>query len=415
MNKELVNQMLHDIYLRLEAVKAEVNREERITTVEALEKALSIGGTDINLETGIFDVKLPIRIPGDTKVLGNSAKIVGLPYVNEDDSNIVLVDLELASPNVARSLIRLGNNIDGAQTLDRIPRNIILDKVYIKSHRGRTAIEVNSDTTSLYDCVVTDVYDPAGTDSQAVVVQNTPGNLHLSGGHYEAASENLLVGGDSLRLGTTRRNIYIGRASFTKRLEWMGKVPVKNLIELKDGWGVLIDECALTNCWVSGQTGYAFVFTPVMGGQVQVEVRNCSVSNVVGVALIGGVDKNGINTTRTQVRFEGGRYEMNSEILGGTSRFALMTGGPEEVIINNVEVTANGNFPQFVYVGDTKPVERLHITNSKFPYGAYGLSIAQEHHGANTKGIVKSLVIKGNTISGAKDAFKKLHPENIYV
>lgn len=414
MNKELVNQLLDDIHLRLETIRREVNRVNRITTVEALEKALLDGG-ELNLETAIFDVKLPTRIPQNTKILGNGATIVGLLYVNEDDGNIALKDLELKSSGPARSLLRLGNNVNGAQTLDRIPRNILLDKVHIKSHRGRTAIEVNSDTTWLQDCVITDVYDPAGTDSQAVVIQNTPGNFQLLGGHYEAASENLLVGGDDLRLGTTRRNIYIGRATFIKPLEWMGKIPIKNLIELKDGWGVLIEECALANCWVSGQTGYAFVFTPVMGGQVQVEVRNCNVKNVVGVALIGGVDKNGINTTRTQVRFEGGKFEMNAAELGGTSRFALMTGGPEEVIINGVDVTATGDLRQFVYVGDTKPVDRLYITNSKFPYGTYGVSIAQEHHGANTKGIVKDLIIKGNTISGAKDAFKKLHPENIYV
>lgn len=415
MNKELINELIRDIQARLDTIRGEVNERDKITTVQELEAAINKRGL-IELDTKEFPLNLPTRIFGNTTIVGNEAKITSLLYVNEADNDILLKEFTLVAPQKARSLLRLGNNVDGAQTVNNLPFNITLDHLMIPTHRGRSAIEVNSDRTSLLNCTIMDVYDPDGTDSQAVVIQNTPGNFLLDGGYFEAASENLLVGGDTLRLETTRKNIIIRNATFSKKMSWKGVVPTKNIIELKDGSDVEIDNCELNNCWLSGQGGYAFMFTPTMGGQlVDVLVKNCTVRNVTGCFNIAGRDINKLNFTRTRVTISGGKYDMNQLEMGGKSRFCLVARGPEEIIIDNVEVTANGDYSQFLYVGDSEPIDRVYITNSKWPYGTYGISIGPKHHGDNSLGIIKSLVIKGNTISGAPSSFRGRYPENTYV
>lgn len=303
------------------------------------------------------------------------------------------------------------------QTLENVPTGVVLHFLTNTDHRGKRCFEINGRDVQIIDCDVYGLYDPERSDSQAIWIGNSPGNILVEGGHFEAASECLMVGGDSMKLPNTRpTRITIRGAIFTKPLVWKGNadIPVKNLLELKDGHDVLIEDCDLSSCWKSAQDGYAFMFTPTRGGSLRnVVVKNCRVSEVGGLVNITGIDTNFPTLPRTQVTIIGGTYRTNKVAMGGSGRFALVTRGPEAVIVQDASITHEGS--SFIDVGDSKPVDVLRVTGCGFNYGLYGIRIGGYNHGDNSRGQIRELVITGNTIRGAHSQFQLRYPNNTYV
>ena len=99
--------------------------------------------------------------------------------------------------------------------------------------------------------------------------------------------------------------------------------------------------------------------------------------------------------------------------MGGRGDFALIGRGPEYLDVFGCDILIDGT--TLIYVGDDKVVDRIQVENCRFNTGKYGININGEMDGKNTKGIVKSLIVRNNTILGANSAFKKNFPENIYL
>ena len=309
-----------------------------------------------------------------------------------------------------------GRNDDQQTSLEVVPVGVRFRTLRSTGHRGKRVFEINASEVEILDCEVFDCFDPAGRDSQAIWIGNAPGPVRVEGGYFEAASENLLVGGDAMKIPNCRpTGLTIRAATFHKRLEWKdaGGPPVKNILELKDGHDVLIEECDLAFCWKSGQDGYGFMFTPTRGGSLRnVVVRNCAMREVGGIVNITGIDAGG-GTPRTQVSISGGTYRTNRAAMGGSGRFALVTRGPEWFRVENVTVVHDGS--AFVDVADKAKVDQLEIVGSTWNYGAYGVRIGGYSHGDNQLGIVGAIRIEGNTITGAHSAFRARYPNNTFL
>jgi len=314
------------------------------------------------------------------------------------------------------SALRIGRNDDKQTTVDQAPRGITLRGVSSMGHRGKRAFEINGADVTLVDCDVRDCYDPDNQDSQAIWIGNAPGPVVVEGGYFEAASECLMVGGDAMKIpGCRPTGITIRNAMFAKPMAWRtAGIPVKNLLELKDGHDVLIENCTLAQCWQSAQDGYAFMFTPTRGGSVRnVVVQNCHVQDVGGIVNITGVDADDRSLPRTQVAIVGGEYHTNKAEFGGSGRFCLIGRGPESFIVEDALIRHDGS--SFIDVGDDDPVDLLRVVNCDWNYGSYGIRIGGANHGDNASGQIRELVITGNTISGAHSQFRDRYPDNTYV
>lgn len=326
--------------------------------------------------------------------------------------------LEVRVSEYDQSMLRFGINGTEQDTVLKTPRNLRFLRVTVPEFRGKRAFEINAADVEIEDCSVRDVFAPAGVDSQAVWIFNTPGSIHVKNCYLEAASENLMVGGDKIKLVDARpTNILIEDSVFTKPLAWKtaGTPKVKTLLELKDGWDVIIRRCLLSHSWKSGQDGFGFTFTPSQGGRVKVRVEECEMWEVGSICNITGQDQGGYypNEPRSQIHFVGGKYRTNKAGMGGRGVFALITHGPESVIVENVQISNDGS--SFILIGDGKPIDRLHVLGCAWDYGTYGIFINGYSHGDNSLGVIKDFRVEGCTIRGAHSAFKARFPNNTYV
>jgi len=316
--------------------------------------------------------------------------------------------------------VQIGKNDSDQTTVEQAPTEVTVTRITVAGHRGKRAIECNGKGVLFTDCDIRDVYDPEKADSQALWIGNSPGDVTIRGGYFEAASENIMVGGDKMKIPNCRpTNILIEDAAFTKPLAWKGNsaIPVKNLIELKDGHNVIIRRCILTNSWPSAQDGYGFMFTPKNGGSLRnVLVEGCEMSEVGAIINITGHDftaDNASSLPRTQVEMRSGTYRTNKAALGGPGRFCLITEGPERVVFDGLVIEHEGS--SFVDLADKESCDILHIFDCEWNYGSYGVRIGGYNHGDNGLGIIKDLKIEGNTITGAHSHFRERYPDNTYV
>lgn len=417
MDKSKINLMIESIMEQMKDLATEINAPD-VVEESNLPAALREGG--------LIPLKLLGRYGNDdgfviakskTTIEGQKSILVALKksalYVLPSTNTVQLIELE-GMTEWDQNVFQFGKNDDLQNTTDVEPYGITLIRCFINSYRGKHAIEINARDVTLESCTILDIYDSAGRDSQAVWIGNSSGQILIDGCTFEAASENLMVGGDTMKMvGIHPTGIVIKNSDFRKNFGWKGVVPVKNLLELKDGWGVTIQNSTFSNCWASGQAGECFMFTPKSGGQVDVTVVDCLVRNVASIVNITGKDNSTLaNPTRTRVQFLGGDYRTDKTNMGGRGIFGVVTGGPEYIKIDGIYCRHTGS--SFLDI-DRGVIDRLDIQNSNFNYGSYGIRLAGNNNGDNIAGTVKELVIRNNSILGANEIFKKRFPENIWL
>lgn len=420
-----INADLDEIERRVDSIRAEVDSTEplpadEVLTTDELITKLGTGGEIYLGEKILFENTDSFYVDSNTTLHGNRSKFntdkesirVGPGQVN---SKISQLFLESRDPS---SVVELGSsNAQLQNTIEQVPSDWKLTNLKIDYFRGKCGLEINGSSVLIKDCGVLDVYDGSSQnrDSQAVLLDNSPGYLTIEGGKFEAASQNFQSGGSNIKIGTVRKNIRIKDAVFTKRMSWKGVVTtVKCLVNLEDATDVIIENTMFENCWAAAGNGECFMFTPTRGGQVRdVFVTNCNVSNVGSICVITGVDSSEVNTNRTTVTFNGGVFKTNKTQLGGRGIFALMDRGPESLQVTGCDIEIDGN--NFIELAGTARMDMLRVTNSRWNYGQNGIRIGGLNHGDNSKGMITMIEIKGNTIVAAHKDFKARYPENIYV
>lgn len=164
------------------------------------------------------------------------------------------------------AIVSLGDGSYVQNTLAKAPRDLIFDRVWVHGHPTlnlRRCIALNSAATAVISSTISECHD-RGYDSQAIWGWNGPGPFLIENNYLEGSGENVGFGGATPAIPNLvpsdiviRRN-HIAKPDTWKTAGWL----VKNLIELKNGRRVLIEENLIEGNWLSGQQGYAIMLTP---------------------------------------------------------------------------------------------------------------------------------------------------------
>lgn len=183
--------------------------------------------------------------------------------------NYRLVGLEITDPPSATSgfaLVALGDGSSAQNSIGTVAHDLVLDRVYVHGTPTldfRRCIALNSGSTAIVDSYISECHSK-GFDSQAIAGWNGPGPYRIENNFLEGSTENVAFGGADPKIpNMLPRDIVIRRNYFYKPLAWKGVWEVKNLLELKLGERVLIEDNVFENCWADAQTGFAFVFWSV--------------------------------------------------------------------------------------------------------------------------------------------------------
>ena len=152
-----------------------------------------------------------------------------------------------------------GNNATAASQ----PADIVIDRCYVHGNdtgNYRRGVALNGTRLAVIDSYVANFHD-ADTDSQALAGWNGAGPFKIVNNYLEAASENIMFGGNDPAIADlVPSDIEIRGNLSTKRLSWRTSgIPVKNAFELKNARRVLVEGNTFENVWPSGQDGTAIV------------------------------------------------------------------------------------------------------------------------------------------------------------
>ena len=167
------------------------------------------------------------------------------------------------------SLVNLGDASSAQNSLASVPGNFLIDRVYLHGTSTvdlRRCLGLNSTWTAVVDSYLTECHSNDG-DAQAIFGSNGPGPFLIQNNTLEGSGENIMFGGsDPATAELVPADITIRGNHIRKPLTWQGKWMAKNLIELKLGKRVLIENNVMENSWVSGQVGFAILLWSVDQG-----------------------------------------------------------------------------------------------------------------------------------------------------
>jgi hypothetical protein len=374
-----------------------------------------------------------VTLQSFASLYGNGAHIhgVGRPALSLAPAAVSVYAENLTCTSDYRSeVVQLGDATAAQNTIKLVPDAITIVNVTVPTHRGKRGFAIHATDVLLENCSAFDVWDPGLADSQGIWIHNTPGSISIIGGTFEAASENIMVGGDSVKIpGNTPTGILIDGVTLQKPLGWQTdgtNRAVKNLLELKASRNVVIRNCVLDGTWTASQShGCAFVFTPKNANIVDgVLVEDCVVRNAGALVQLMGLDYNTVTPQATRnIVFRRVQFTLSKAQFGGLGGLTTMTGGMKDVIFDQCSGTHDGS--QMVIsdssatYGQQGPVT---ITGCTMPTGQYGLKADGVNYGdalaAGSVYIGQELLIgsiAGNTFSGAPSRFKTNFPDNIWV
>ncbi len=325
--------------------------------------------------------------------------------------NYYILGLQItALPSVATltSLVSLGDGNSEQKTLESQPRDIVIDRSYIHGHPGlnlRRAIALNSASTAIINSTLDEVHHK-DSDSQAICGWSGTGPYLIENNKLEGSGENIMFGGGEPSIpGAIPSDITIRRNDITKPDHWRGVWLVKNLLELKLGRRVLIENNLLQNNWTHGQSGVAIVLKT--SGEVPWSItthvtfrKNVVKDSVSAIAISGG---NGLPASHFDV------YDNTFVNIGGPARPAegrlvllLGYGGSlRHVRIANNKAIEGASHPNSIVMFDGEPTYHLTLTGNVFTHGEYGIKGSGTSTGAQTlEKYTRDLVFKDNVFVG---------------
>ena len=166
----------------------------------------------------------------------------------------------------AYTLVSLGDVGSNQRSLDQVPHDIVLDRMYVHGNATldlRRCVALNTASTAVVDSWLSDCH-ARGSDSQAIAGWNGPGPFKIVNNYLEGAGENIMFGGsDPSITNLIPSDIEIRRNHVVKPLSWQGVWTVKNLFELKNSRRVLVEGNVFENNWADAQTGFAILMKSV--------------------------------------------------------------------------------------------------------------------------------------------------------
>ena len=287
-------------------------------------------------------------------------------------------------------IIALGDGSSRQTTLDVVPHNLVVDRVYVHGDPTlgqKRGISLNSKSTSVLNSHISDIKS-VNSDSQAIAGWNGPGPFTITNNYLEGSAENVMFGGaDPSIPNLVPSDITMRRNHFAKPLAWRTQSwTVKNLLELKNAQRVVIDGNIFEHHWAAAQSGYAIVFKSVnQDGTApwsvvqDVQFTNNIVRNVGAGLTIRRDPSNGIEVNRIVIRnnvFE----KINSATYGGSGIVLLFVGGSDITVDHNT-MMSDGSM---LLVPDAYQTPGLKFTNNLLIDRGYAVKGANAAAGTAT-------------------------------
>lgn len=311
-----------------------------------------------------------------------------------------LIGLEITTSyvdtvGVQYGLVTLGLQSDestGISVLNRLPNNIIFDRVYIHGlpdTNTKRAIEMDGAYIGVVDSYCDDIHYN-GNDSQCFGAWNGTGPFSIENNFIEAGAEDIMFGGaDPSIADLIPSDITIVGNLIQKNLAWRNEAApynwvVKNLVELKNAQRVLIDGNVIQYVWAAGQVGFAVLLTP----------RNqdghcpwCSVNDVTithnlirhaasGIEIGGGDTEEGPSRPAARVLIQNNVLDdINSANWGGGGRAFQIASNATAPTPHDMTIDHNTAFPNVIdlALGDSGTDGITRLTNDLWSYGTYGV------------------------------------------
>ncbi len=325
-------------------------------------------------------------------------------------------------------IITLGDGSRAQSTRDGLPHDLAIDRCYIHGDPEtgqKRGIALNSASTVITNSYVSDIKEK-GQDTQAIAGWNGPGPYHIENNYLEAAGENFILGGSDPAIdGLVAENVVFRRNHVAKPVGWRGEGwQVKNLFELKNARHVLVEDNLMEYVWKDAQVGYAVLLTPRnQDGRApwvtveDVTIRGNVIRHAGGGLQIVGADSNHPSRSTERVKVVGNVFEdVDGGAWGGAGIFALIGGGPGDVIIEGNLIDQSGNIIS-AYGGtreQPQPIRGFVFRDNLVRHNRYGVHGADRATGQDTlDAFFPGAVFEGNTIAGGDPA--RYPPGNTFV
>jgi hypothetical protein len=272
------------------------------------------------------------------------------------------------------AVLALGDGSSAQNSLDDVPGNLVIDRVYIHGDalRGQQrGIALNSANTTIANSHISDIKLTTGS-AQAIAGWNGPGPWMIANNYIESAGENILIGGAAPSIaGLVPANIVLRRNLLRKHLNWRTESwVVRDLLEIQTADQVSIDGNVFENLWASSQHPYAIVLQPVAFGTAwttvtDVQFTNNTVRNVPSALFLGDGGSSLVPTLTPTSRL--GNITVRNNFFDrmtvpdvSTSSSWLTTSGTSDVTVDHNTIVSGSYFG----VSALAPAQRFAFTNN---------------------------------------------------
>lgn len=306
----------------------------------------------------------------------------------------------------------------GTETsLSQMPRNIILDRMYIHStttNGTSRCVQFNGISLGVIDSYLAECH-ALGQDSQGVGGWNGPGPFLIENNRIEAAGQGVMFGGADPRIvNVLPSDITIRRNYIYKPMSWANhKWSVKAAFELKNGKRVLFEGNVIENHWADAQVGYAILLQTLADNNTSwawttvqdIMIRHNVIKNATsGANILARVAYNGgpLPTNPTsRVVLDNNVFENvgRDPVNGATGRvFQLLNDLVDVTVINNTATL--GTAAAAAVMLDGTPQIRTTIVNNVFPNSSYGIFGSGKGEGTGALNFfAPGSVVVGNVIT----------------
>lgn len=268
------------------------------------------------------------------------------------------------------SILGLGVSSSIQNTLAAVPRNLIVDQVYM--HGDYTlgqvrGISLHSASTDIVNSYISNI--KATGDAQAIAGSNGPGPYRISNNYLEAAGQNIQIGASApLIPGLVPSGITLKGNHITKPLAWRSEAwSVRSLLDLRSVRRVVIEGNLLENSWAAGSSSFAINLIAAPSSSTgfwsvlqDIEFRSNVVRRVGSAITIARSDPS--NTTQvSDIGIRNNLFDaISAASYGGAGQF-LSIAGAADVTVDHNTIFNDGTT---VVLARTYPTDRFVFTNN---------------------------------------------------
>jgi hypothetical protein len=350
-----------------------------------------------------------------------------------------LIGLDVSVPttqNLTYTIMTLGQSFVPQTTLESVPHDIILDRMYVHGHATldtQRCIGLNSARTSIIDSYISECHIE-GFDAQAVAGWNGPGPFKIVNNYLEGSGENVMFGGaDPAITNLVPSDIEFRHNYVAKPLAWYsgsssyaGKHwSVKNLFELKNAQRILIDGNLFEHNWPDAQSGSSILFTvrsqdgacPWCINQDITFTNNILRSAASGMSMLG-TDYIHPSEFTSKIKIANNVFEDigGSNWPGSYGANMVMVSNPANAPSSNIIYDHNTWLQSGqVLVLDSEPFYGVVMTNNIVNHGSYGIFGSGKGEGNTSMAFyLPDMVYQKNVMIGGSASAYSNYPGNFY-